>query len=80
MGILHSDDYFPQLLTDSVCLRQPTMDDIREAVRAVEKRRSDANDEIIVFDLSNNNQKRFNTNNYEEIYHRGRSAGRSSNG
>lgn len=79
VGILHSDDDYPQLPTDSVCLRQPTMDDIREAVRAVEKRRSDANDEIIVFDLNNNNLKRFNTNNYEEIYYRGRSAGRSSN-
>lgn len=79
VGILHSDDDYPQLPTDSVCLRQPTMDDIREAIRAVEKRRSDANDEIIVFDLNNNNLKRFNTNNYEEIYHRGHSPGRSSN-
>lgn len=79
VGILHSDDDYPQLPTDSVCLRQPTMDDIREAIRAVEKRRSDANDEIIVFDLNNNNLKRFNTNNYEEIYHRGHSVGRSSN-
>ena len=29
VGILHSDDDYPQLPTDSVCLRQPTMDDIR---------------------------------------------------
>ena len=78
VGIMHSDDEYPRLPSDSVCAREPSLDDITEAIRAVEKRRSDANDETIIFDLNKNNLKRFNTDDYEKIFHRGLSAGRIS--
>ena len=79
VGIIHSDDEYPLLPTDSICTRQPSMADITDAIKAVEQRRADANNEIILFDLNNNNLKTFNTYNYEEIYNRGLSAHNSSN-
>ena len=78
VGIMHSDDEYPRLPSDSVCIREPSLQDITDAIRAVNKRRPDANDEIIIFDLSNNNLKRFNANSYEKIFNRGRNARRTS--
>lgn len=79
VGIIHSDDEYPLLPTDSICTRQPSMADITDAIKAVDQRRADANNEIILFDLNNNNLKTFNTYKYEEIYNRGLSAHNPSN-
>ena len=79
VGIIHSDDEYPLLPTDSICTRQPSMADITDAIKAVDQRRADANNEIILFDLNNNNMKTFNTYKYEEIYNRGLSAHNPSN-
>lgn len=78
VGIMHSDDEYPRLPGDSVCVRQPSLRDITDAIKAVNKRRPDTNDEIVVFDLNNNNLKRFNSDNYEEIFNRGHHARRPS--
>ena len=79
VGIIHSDDEYPLLPTDSICTRQPSMADITDAIKAVDQRRADANNEIILFDLNNNNLKTFNIYNYEEIYNRGLSNHNPSN-
>ena len=79
VGIIHSDDEYPLLPTDSICTRQPSMADITDAIKAVDQRRADANNEIILFDLNDNNLKTFNTYKYEEIYNRGLSAHNPSN-
>ena len=79
VGIIHSDDEYPLLPTDSICTRQPSMADITDAIKAVDQRRADANNEIILFDLNNNNMKTFNTYKYEEIYNRGLSNHNPSN-
>lgn len=79
VGIIHSDDEYPLLPTDSICTRQPSMADITDAIKAVDQRRADANNEIILFDLNNNNLKTFNTYKYEEIYNRGLSNHNPSN-
>ena len=79
VGIIHSDDEYPLLPTDSICTRQPSMADITDAIKAVDQRRADANNEIILFDLNDNNLKTFNIYKYEEIYNRGLSAHNPSN-
>lgn len=69
VGILHSEDELPVLPGDSIVLRQPGMNDIMEAVKAVEDKRPDANDEVILYDLNNRNIRIFNPDDYEKIYH-----------
>jgi len=68
VGIMHSDDELPVLAGDSIVIRQPSLDDILQACEAVDARRSDTNEEVIIFDISNSNIQRFNTNDYEKIF------------
>lgn len=68
VGIMHGDDDLPVLPGDSIAIRQPEIDDILKAGQAVGKARRDANDEIILYDLSNKNINRFNLNDYESFY------------
>lgn len=70
VGILHADDDLPILPQDSIVVRQPSPQDVTEGVRAIEERRSEANDEIILFDLTDNNIKRFKQEEYEKIFNR----------
>lgn len=70
VGILHSDDDLPVLPGDSIVERKPNINDILSARSAVEKKNESANDEIILFDLSNKNISRYKTSEYEEIYNR----------
>lgn len=71
VGILHADDDLPILPGDSIVVRQPTARDVLEGVAAIEKRRSEANDEMILFDLTDKNIKRFNQQEvYETIFNR----------
>ena len=67
MGFIHHEDEYPILPSDSIALRQPSADDIIEAVNIIGGRRPDANNEIILFDLNNNNINRFKRNDYEKI-------------
>ena len=67
MGFIHHEGEYPILPSDSIALRQPSADDIIEAVNIIGDRRPDANNEIILFDLNNNNINRFKRNDYEKI-------------
>ncbi len=68
VGIMHGDDDLPVLPGDSIALRQPELDDILKAKKAVDDARSDANSEIILYDLNDKNIKRFTNENFKEIY------------
>ena len=68
VGIMHGDDDLPVLPGDSIAVRQPQLDDILRAKKAVDDARRDANNEIILYDLNDKNIKRFNHDNFKEIY------------
>lgn len=67
VGFIHHEDEYPILPSDSIVLRQPSADDIIEAVNIIGGRRPDANNETILFDLNNNNINRFKRKDYEKI-------------
>ena len=67
VGIQHYEEEFPTLPTDSLRTYQPEISDIMKAKEAIEKRCPNANNEIILYDLSNYNIKRFNREDYEKI-------------
>ena len=75
VGILHADDDLPILPQDSIVSRQPSALDVIEGVKAIEERRREANDEIILFDLTDRNIKRFKQNDYEKFFNRSRNLG-----
>ena len=68
VGIMHRDDDLPVLPGDTVVTRTPSVDDILDAAQAVAARRRDAVQEVILFDLSNQNITRYNPEDYEKIY------------
>lgn len=67
VGFVHYDGEYPMLPDDSIAIRQPSASDIMEAVKAVQSLRPEANAEIILFDLSNNNINHLNHKDYETI-------------
>lgn len=67
VGFVHHDGEYPILPSDSIAVRQPSAADIIEAVNVIGSRRPDANNEIILFDLNNNNINRFKRKDYEKI-------------
>lgn len=67
VGIQHYEDEYPVLPTDSIRTCQPEMGDIMKAKKAIGERRPDAGNEIILYDLSNHNIKRFTPEDYEKI-------------
>lgn len=68
VGIMHTDDDFPVLPSDSIVVRQPEMEDIMEAVKSVNAQNKEINNEVILFDLNNQNIKRFSNEDYEQIF------------
>lgn len=68
VGFIHYDGEYPVLPDDSILVRKPSVDDIHEAVRVIGNRRPDANDEIILFDLSNHNINLLKHKDYEKIF------------
>lgn len=71
VGIMHRDDDLPVLPGDTIVTRMPTVGDIMEAARAITARRGDANREVILFDLGNQNITRYSNEDYETIYNSG---------
>ena len=69
VGIMHSDDELPVLQGDSIVVRQPPLDMVMKARKAVQQAKPAANDEIILFDISNNNINRISQYHYEKILH-----------
>lgn len=68
VGIMHADDDLPVLSGDSIVERRVELDDIMRAKDAVSRKRADANGEILLFDMSNQNITRFKPEDYEKIY------------
>ena len=67
IGILHRDDYLPILPDDSIVVRQPTPDMVRQARQAVDSLRPDANREVILYDISRQNIQRIKQYHYEKV-------------
>ena len=68
VGIMHYDGEYPVLPGDSIVVHAPSAADIAGAIRVVGKRRHEANNEIILFDLSNKNINRLKPCDYETFY------------
>ena len=68
VGIMHRDDDLPVLQGDSIVIRAPTLADITDAAKSISSRRIQANREIILFDLNNQNITRFKPDDYEKIF------------
>lgn len=68
VGIMHRDDDLPVLQGDSIVIRAPTLGDITDAAKSISSRRIQANREIILFDLNNQNITRFKPDDYEKIF------------
>ena len=67
-GILHSDDELSVLPGDTILTRSASPDTVVMVREAIDRIRSDANDEQILFDISRNNIQRINNYHYEKIY------------
>lgn len=70
IGIVHADEYLPLLPGDTIVTRQGTPDMVYQAVCAIDSLRPDANDEIIIYDISKQNVQRFNSYHYEKAFNR----------
>lgn len=68
VGFLHGDD-LPMLPGDSIVVRVPLLDEILQARRTLGSIRPDVNNEVILFELNNYNITRFNSEDYETIFH-----------
>ena len=68
IGIMHSDDDLPVLKGDTVVERRVELPVLLEAKGAVGRERSDANDEVILFDLSSKTINRINEYHYEKVF------------
>jgi hypothetical protein len=69
VGIMHGDDDLPVLAGDSIVTRQPSMNAIMEARKAIDEVRPDVHREVILYDLSRQNISRFSDSDFEAIYH-----------
>lgn len=70
VDFLHDDGDLPLLETDSIVVHEPSLEMVMKAKEAVSRRLPSANDEIILFDLSNNNVQRIKKNHYEKVFNR----------
>ena len=68
IGIMHSDDDLPVLKGDTVVERRVKLPMLLEAKGAVGRERPDANDEVILFDLSSKTINRINEYHYEKVF------------
>ncbi len=69
VGIMYGDDEQSRLPGDTVIMREASPATVTKVRDAVTRLRPDANDEIIIFDISKNNVQRFNKYHYEKILH-----------
>ena len=68
VGVQHYEDELPVLPGDTIITRQPTLDDIFTAKERVSRKRPDANNEVILFDLTIPNIQRFKPYDYEKMF------------
>lgn len=67
VDVIHADEDLPRLSTDSVVVRSPSLSDIL-ATKKMLAENGDIMDEIILYDMNNDNLTKFNTNDYETIF------------
>ena len=68
-GIIHGDDDLAVLPGDTVITHEVSLDTVLAVRDAIGRLRADANNEIILFDISKNNIQRIKQTHYEKIYH-----------
>lgn len=68
IDIVHSRDELPILKSDTVVVRQTSIDDIMACRRAIESCRPECADEIVLFDLNNYNINRYDCKDFEKMY------------
>ena len=68
VGILHADDELPITSSDTILTHAPNLQEILSVRKAVASQRPAIHQEVILFDLSNKNINRFNTDDYEKIF------------
>lgn len=67
VGIIHDDDELPVMDGDSIVVRQPPLEMVTKTKEAIAKEKPEINDEIVLFDISNDNLQRINKYHYETI-------------
>ena len=68
IGIMHSDDDLPVLPGDTLLHREVPLDTVLVAKHAITSHKPEANNEIILFDISKKNISNIKDKRYEEIY------------
>lgn len=69
VGIIHYEDEYPVMPTDTIVERRPTAEDVMATYHAVEKASKGINRSVILFDLQTENINRYEKDFYEEILH-----------
>ena len=69
VGIMHDEDALTVLPGDTIIRHEAPLETVLRAKELVNEHLSDANDEVILFDLSPNNIHRIILNHYEKVYH-----------
>ena len=67
VGIIHSDDEYPILPTDTVVTRDVSLAEILKVRQMIASRREDIHREVILYELNDKNITKFNHNEYEKI-------------
>ena len=67
IGIVHSEDEYPVLTSDMVVTRDVSLSEIMKARDMLRKRREDIHHEVILYELNEQNIKKYTHNDYEKI-------------
>lgn len=68
IGIIHSDSYLPLLPGDTVVKVEPSPEMVMKAKNAIDDIRANANDEVILYEMSKQNVKRIKEYGYEKVF------------
>lgn len=69
LGVVHADHDLPLLPGDSIVMRKSSVAEVERVQQAVEQLRPDANNEIIIYDISPSHLSDYKNSDYEEVYH-----------
>ena len=67
VGIMHGEEDLPVLTGDSIVTRDVSLDEILTVKRALQDRRKDVGEEIVLYELGIKNITKYNTDEYEKI-------------
>ncbi len=68
VGIIHGEDEYPILPTDSIVTRDVTLEEILMVREMITRHREDIHNEVILYELNDKNLTKFNHNDYEKIF------------